>query len=110
MSETVIVIVLRLRSYQSDSAHSCILDSAAPLGDQATRAMMPQSHFPVTEASYCFPILIMQNTWVGKNIYAFLNHWFDSTRVQTSEVRIPQSPKTGVGRSTHSAIPPGTSE
>ncbi len=43
----------------------------------------------------------------GSDKYQCLSHSFNSTRVQTSEVRIPRSPKTGGGRSTHSAIPSG---
>ena len=34
---------------------------------------------------------------------SILNHWFDSTRVWTSKVRIPRSSRTRDGHSTHSA-------
>ena len=33
----------------------------------------------------------MPSTWLGSGKYAFLSHWFDSTRVCTHVVRIPQS-------------------
>ena len=34
-----------------------------------------QSHYPDTEPTTPFPILIMPSTWLGSNTY----HWFDST-------------------------------
>ena len=50
-------------------------------------------------------ILIMLSARLDINKYKFLSHWFDSTRVGTHEVRIPQPTKMGDGRSTHLVIP-----
>ena len=36
----------------------------------------------------------MLSAWIGGDMYQFKSHWFDSIRVRTHEVRIPQSPKT----------------
>ena len=49
----------------------------------------------------------MQSAWLGSGRYQFLSHWFDSTRVQTREVRICRSPKMEGGCSTHSGIASG---
>ena len=47
----------------------------------------------------------MLSDWLTSDKCTFLSHCFNSTKVQTSEVQIPQSPKTGDGCSTHLAIP-----
>ena len=110
-----------------------ILISEVSLGDQAISTMTgysTQSHYPVIETTSPCPILIMLSAWLGfvclllfyvlatskvisgrawlgSNPYQVLSHWFDLTRVHTYDVRIPQSPKTGAGCSTHSTIPSG---
>ena len=90
-----------------DNAHSWRLYCAAPLGDQAgwTITWYPtQSHYPDTEPTSPYPLLLMPITWLGSNVYQFWSHCFDSTNHWTSKVQILQSTKTGDGRSTHSAI------
>ena len=47
----------------------------------------------------------MPSTRLGSDKYQFLSHWFHSSRVQTREVWIPRSPRTGDGRSTYLTIP-----
>ena len=49
----------------------------------------------------------MLSAWLGSKKHKFVHHWVDSTRVKTCELWIPQSPKTGDGCSTHSAIMSG---
>ena len=46
----------------------------------------------------------MPSPWLGSNKYQSKSHLHDSPKVQTDEVRIPRSSKTGDGRSTHLAI------
>ena len=85
--------------------------SAAPLGNQAVSNM---TWYP-TQVTLCWhwakqslPYPNNAERLAGKRqAYIFLSHWFDLTRVQTCEVRIPRSSKTRVGRSNHSAIHPG---
>ena len=79
-----------------DSVHSWQLHSAAPLADQT-----PHS-YPDTELTSLCPMLIMPSACLESDKYTILSLRFDSTRVQ-----IQQSPKTGDGRSTHSAISSG---
>ena len=51
----------------------------------------------------CSPLLqkavdcIKQSTWLGSDKYNIWSRWFDWTRVQTHEIRIPWLSKTGVG-------------
>ena len=85
-----------------DSAHSWQLYSVAPLGDQSTGTMTwypTQLHYPDTRPTSPCPIPIMLSNWLGSQIYTFLSHWLNLTRV-----RISRSPKTGDWRSTHSDI------
>ena len=96
-----------------DSAHSRLLYSAVPLGDQATSTMISyptQSQYPGTEPTSPFPILIMLSAWLESDKDKFSNHWFDSglTRpaFETARFKSPYLPKRGDGRSTHSAILP----
>ena len=69
---------------------------------------MPPMWWPVILFSHIilmlspFPILIIPSGWQQSDMYQFLSHWFDSTRVQ-----IPWSPKSGDRRSTQLAIPSG---
>ena len=72
-----------------------------------TRWYPTQSHYLDTEPTSPCPILIISSAWLGSNKYKFICHSIDLTSVQTHEVWIPQSPKTGDGHSTHSAIPAG---
>ena len=51
-----------------------------------------QSHYPDTGWTYPFPILLMQSTWLGSDKYKLLCYWFDSPRVRTNMVRIPDLP------------------
>ena len=48
------------------------------------------SHFTV---SCC--MLMMPGTRLGSDKYKLLSHWFDSTKVQTHDVRIPKPIKSG---------------
>ena len=68
---------------------------------------IPLSHYPDTEPTSPYHILIMPSTWLRSDKYQFKSHWFDSTMVQTRKVRIPWSPKMGDRCSTHSAISSG---
>ena len=101
--------VLWWRVSNCDIVHSWRLCSAARLRDQATSTMTwypIQSYNPDTEPTSHCPILVMPGAWLGSDKYTSLGHLFNSTRVRTCEVWFPWSPKTGDGRSIHSAIPP----
>ena len=77
-----------------DSAHSCQVYSADPLGNQANGTWYPtKSHYPDIEATSPCPILIKPSTWQGNDKYKFESHWLDSTMVQTHEVWIARSSK-----------------
>ena len=58
--------------------------------------------------SLTFCVTRIESARLGSVKYQFLSHWFDSTSVQTHEVRISRPTKTGIRLSTHSAIPSGT--
>ena len=50
----------------------------------------------------------MLSARLGSDKYKSLCHWFDSTRVQTNEARMPDLPKREMGAlSTHPVIPSG---
>ena len=74
------------------------------LGDQATW-YPTQSHYDDTEPTSPSPILIMKNACLKSDTCPFFKSlvWLD--RSSNPCVRIPPSPKTGDGCSTHSAIP-----
>ena len=79
-------------------------------GTERTRTMtcyLTQLHYPGTEPTSPCPILIMPSARLGSDKYQFKSHWFDSTRFRSSNLRIPQSPKTGGRCSTHSATTTG---
>ena len=83
--------------------------------NQATSTMTwypTQLHYPDGEKTSPFPILIMPNTRLGSYKHqSILYQWFDSTRVQTCEVRMPRTSKMGDGWfTTHSAILSGSWE
>ena len=63
-----------------------------------------QSHYPNTEPTHPWPIVMMPSAWLGNDKYRFLSHWFDSTKAQTSKIQIHWSPKTGDGHFPHSVI------
>ena len=85
-----------------NSAHSWWLYGAAPQGNQA---ISTQSYYPDTEPTSCCPILMRPNACPGSDRYEFIwGHWIDSIRIRTSEVRIPQSSKTGDTCSTNSFL------
>ena len=57
-----------------DSAHSWRLCSAPPLGNEAISTMTrypTQSHYPDTELTNPWPILILLSTWLGNDKYQF---------------------------------------
>ena len=79
-----------------DSVHSRRVYSAALLGDQAasTRTWYPtQPHYPDTEPTNPFLILIMPSVRLGSNEYQFLSHSFDLTRVWTHRFESYDLPK-----------------
>ena len=79
-----------------DSAHSWLLYSAVPLGDQtvSTVTLYPtQSHYPDIEPSSRCPILIMLRAWLGSDKDNFLCHWFDLIRVRTCGFESSYLPK-----------------
>ena len=80
------------------------------LGHQATSTMTcypSQSNYPDTDPISVCPILTEPSARLGSDKYQFYHHWFESTRVQTSKVRIPRSPRTEDRCSTHLATPSG---
>ena len=84
----------------SMGTNSCWLNSSAPLGDQAASTMTwYQSHYPDTEPTSPYPILVMRSAWLGSDKYPFLSHCFDSNRVS-----IPRTLETADGCTTISAI------
>ena len=79
-----------------DSAHSRRLYSAVPLGRPAVSTMTcysTQSHYPETNPTSPYPILIMPSAWLEINKYNFLSHCFDCTGVRTCEFESPDLPK-----------------
>ena len=50
-----------------------------------------QSHYPHTEPTR--PCLIMPSARLGSDKYDLYSYWFDSARVRTDRVRIPDLPK-----------------
>ena len=106
MAEVCLLLFCILANH-CDSAHPGQLCSAVPLGDQTESTMTcypTQSYYPDTEPTSPCSILNMLSARLGSDKYKFLSHWFDSTWARTHEVRIPHSPKTRDGRSTHLAI------
>ena len=61
-------------------------------------------HYPNTEPTSPYPILIKLSAWLRIHTYKFLNHWFDLTRVWTHGFESHELPNMGDGRSTHLAI------
>ena len=53
----------------SDSVHSLSLFSAAPLGIHTVRHLDPHSHYPDTELTSPYPILLMLNARLRSNNY-----------------------------------------
>ena len=78
-------------------------ETRCPAGETRHHVWYPkQSHYSDTELTSVYPnnakhLARKRQVWC-------LSHSFDSTSVRTHEVRIPCSPKTGDGRSIHSAI------
>ena len=57
-----------------DSVHSWLPYSATILGDQATGTMtryLSRSHYPNTELTISFPILVMPSVWLGSDNYRY---------------------------------------
>ena len=67
--------------------------SVALLGEQTNSHS--QSHYPDTEPTSPWPILIMLSAWLGSDTNQFLSHWFDLTRDWTHNIWICQSLKMG---------------
>ena len=85
-----------IRSYQDEyqlvTMHSWWLYSAAPLGHQFM-VLVASSHYPDTEPTSPFPILIMLSAWLGSDNYQFSCHWFDSTWFELMRSKSPYFPK-----------------
>ena len=104
-----------LRSYQDmnwlgDNTHSWYLYSAVTLGDQTASTVTwypTQSHYPGTELTNPFSILIMLSAWLGRDTYQFLSHWFDSTRIQTHGSEFHNLPNRETDAQLNSASPSG---
>ena len=62
-----------------------------------------QSHYPDTQPTSPYHIIIMPSAWLESDKYQFESHYL--TGVWTCKVRIPRFTKTGDGCSTHLAIP-----
>ena len=99
-----------------DSAHKWWLYSAVSLGHQASSTMTcypMKSHYPDTEPTSPYPILIMSSIMLASEKYQFkiigltrpgLEH--EESRFRgTRKAWIPRSSSMGHGRSTHSATP-----
>ena len=64
-----------------DSADSCWLYSAVPLGDQATGILIwysTQSHYPDTRPTSPCLSIIMSSAWLGSSTYHLLGNWFEA--------------------------------
>ena len=75
-------------------AHSWQLYSAASLGHQAASTMtcyLTQLHYPDTESTSPFPIIIMLSTRLGSDKYQFYSHRFDSDQTPDSYPRSSDS-------------------
>ena len=98
-------------------AHSWLFYSAASLEHQTAGTMTcyrTQSHNADTELTSPCPILTMLSARLWSDRYQLQSRQFDSTRfrtcelrTQTHDLRIPQSPRMGGGRSIHLATPTG---
>ena len=64
-----------------------------------------QPYYPGTEPTSPCSVLLILSAWLGCDKYQFERYWFDLTMARVRQAQIPQSPKIGDGRSTHSAIP-----
>ena len=69
-----------------DSAHLWWHYRVAPLTDQTASTMTwyrTQSHYPNSNLTGLWPIIIMPITWIRSDTFLFLSNLFDSTRVRT---------------------------
>ena len=73
-----------------DSVHSWKHFSAVPLANKVINTMiwyLTQLHYPDTDRTSSYHILIIPSAWLWTDKYQFLSHWFDLTAVYLFSIR-----------------------